>query len=140
MWTFFNLASNTVTCHEKLLDSIEGIECLLYQSFFLLNSGNLRRALISFRRASTLAQFMGLHHTAPSEFKAYDSASNPSGTVMWARIAHMERYLSLLLGMPSAIPRRAVSATPGGSLADHFERKQTAILMVERAHEKLTTT
>ncbi|RDW76300.1 fungal specific transcription factor domain-containing protein [Aspergillus mulundensis] len=138
MWMYFNLASNTVTCHEELLDSIEGVECLLYQSVYLMNSGNLRRALVSLRRASTLAQFMGLDRAAPYEVKQYDPTTNVSCAVLWARISHLERYLSLFLGMPSAIPRALASGAPGGSSADLFEMQQTAILerMIERSQER----
>ncbi|KAL4945903.1 hypothetical protein BDV06DRAFT_173947 [Aspergillus oleicola] len=150
MWSYFNLASNMVTCHEELLDSIEGVECLLYQSVYLINSGNLRRALVSLRRASTVAQFMGLHRGVPHErLKRYDRATNVSGSVAWARITYLEKFLSLLLGMPTATPQvmAASSTMPAqGSSADWFEKKQTDILerMVERSQQRhyddLTTT
>ncbi|KAL4905784.1 hypothetical protein BDW74DRAFT_177482 [Aspergillus multicolor] len=139
MWTYFNLASNNVTCHEELLDSIEGVECLLYQSVYLINSGNLRRALVSLRRASTLAQLMSLDRARPYELKQYDPTTNVSCAVICARISHLERYLSHLLGMPSALPRtRGAFNGSDGSIADLFEKQQTAILelMVERSQDR----
>ncbi|KAL4792769.1 hypothetical protein BDV19DRAFT_368142 [Aspergillus venezuelensis] len=142
MWSYFNLASNMVTCHEELLDSIEGVECLLYQSVYLINSGNLRRALVSLRRASTVAQFMGLHRGVPYErLKRYDRTTNVSGAVAWARITYLEKFLSLLLGMPSATPRAMATSSSmatQGSSADWFERKQTEILerMVDRSQQR----
>ncbi|KAL4930499.1 fungal specific transcription factor domain-containing protein [Aspergillus undulatus] len=142
MWSYFNLASNMVTCHEELLDSIEGVECLLYESMYLINSGNLRRALVSIRRASTLAQFMGLHRGVTHErLKRYDSTTNVSGSVAWTRITYLEKFLTLLLGLPTATPRaRATSNAMSGqeSTADWFERKQIYILerLVERSQER----
>ncbi|KAK2764479.1 hypothetical protein FQN54_009174 [Arachnomyces sp. PD_36] len=142
MKTYFTVASSMVTCHDELLDSVEGLECLTYEGFYLVNSGNLRRALTCFRRAATLAQFMGLHRKTQYEsLKKLDPATNVSVVVMWARIAYLERYLSLLLGMPTAISQ--VQFGPDDTLletssADWFERAQIDICerMIERNEKR----
>ena len=101
---YFNLASSTVTCHDELLDSLEGLECLLYEGVYLVNSGNLRRSLLCLRRASTLAQFMDMHHKTPSRrIKQHDPLTRVSGHFTWEHIAYLERYISLLLGLSSSI-------------------------------------
>ncbi|KAL2832042.1 hypothetical protein BDW59DRAFT_157512 [Aspergillus cavernicola] len=140
MDTYFNLASGMVTCHEELLDSIEGLECLVYEGVFLVNSGNLRRALVCLRRASTMAQFMGLHRKVPYKQKQHDRETHVSGAVIWAHITYLERYMSLLLGMPTATSRVRFSTEEipaGDSSADWFEKMQIDIFerMIERNQE-----
>ncbi|KAL2845831.1 hypothetical protein BJX68DRAFT_241761 [Aspergillus pseudodeflectus] len=141
MLMYFNLATSKVTCREELLDSIEGLECLVYEGVFLVNSGNIRRALGCLRRASTLAQFMGLHRTVPyKNMKQYDSGTHVSSAVVWAHITFLERYMSLLLGMPTAIARiRIGSDEPlaGDTSLDWFEKVQTDMFerMIERNQE-----
>ena len=103
---YYSLVSTMVTCHDDLLDSLEGIECLMCEAVYLVNDGSLRRALACLRRASTLAQFMGLHRIhQPRTIKKHDATTRVSCTVIWNHIAYLERYISLLLGMPSSTPR-----------------------------------
>ncbi|KAL2826528.1 hypothetical protein BJY01DRAFT_229718 [Aspergillus pseudoustus] len=141
MLKYFNLATSRVTSREELLDSIEGLECLVYEGVFLVNSGNIRRALASLRRASTLAQFMGLHRKVPyKHMKQYDSSTHVSGAVVWAHITFLERYMSLLLGMPTAMARMRIGSDeplPGDSSLDWFEKVQTDMFerMIERNQE-----
>ncbi|KAL4899300.1 hypothetical protein BDW74DRAFT_183833 [Aspergillus multicolor] len=131
MDTYFNVATSMVTCHEDLLDSIEGLECLIYEAVFLVNSGNLRRALVCLRRASTIAQFMGLHRAKPHlPLKQQDPHTRVSGPVTWAHIAYLERYICLILGMPTAISRVRFGSdkpTDGDTSADWFEKTQIDI-------------
>ncbi|KAJ0424612.1 hypothetical protein BJY00DRAFT_244967 [Aspergillus carlsbadensis] len=143
MNTCFNVATSNVTCRDDLLDSIEGLECLVYESVFLVNSGNIRRALASLRRASTLAQFMGLHRKkAPyRQVKQYDQGTHVSGAVVWAHITFLERYMCLLLGMPTAIARIRIGSDeplPGDTSLDWFEKAQTDMFerMIERNQER----
>ncbi|RSM19442.1 hypothetical protein CDV31_001602 [Fusarium ambrosium] len=104
MHKYYSLASSKVTCHDDLLDSLEGLECLIYEGVYLVNCGNLRRALVTLRRAATLAQFMGMHRKVThTTTRQHDPATRVSGDVAWAHIAYLERYISLLLGMSSSI-------------------------------------
>lgn len=135
---YHGLASSLVTCHEESLDSIEGLECLLYEGVYLVNCGNLRRALPCLRRASTLAQLMGMHRKVPyKSLKQLDPATSVSAPVIWAHITYLERYLSLLLGMPTAIPRFRFTSdcvSVGDTSTDWFEKKQMEIFerLIER--------
>ncbi|KAI3579655.1 hypothetical protein IWW34DRAFT_697689 [Fusarium oxysporum f. sp. albedinis] len=131
MRRYYYLASSMVTCYDQLLDSLEGLECLIFEGAYLINCGNLRRALISLRRASTLAQFMGLHRKARhGALKQHDPATRVSGDVAWAHIAYLERYLSLLLDMSTSITNAKFSSeekTAGQTDAEWLENVQIDI-------------
>jgi hypothetical protein len=105
MHRYYDLASTNVTCHDELLDSLEGLECLICESVYLINLGRLRRALACLRRACTLAQFMGLHRKSSRgpPPKQLDPATRISAEFTWCHIAYVERYISLLLGIPTSI-------------------------------------
>ncbi len=100
---YVDLASSLVTSDDRLLDSREGIECLLIEGVYLINEGQLRRAWLCFRRAASLAQFMGIHHGNTRNLKILDPKIRISCTIMWFRIVYGERYLSLMMGLPSGI-------------------------------------
>jgi hypothetical protein len=51
----------------------------------------------------SLAQFMGLHRGTPRALKILDPQTRASCPVIWSRIVYAERYLSLLLNIPSGI-------------------------------------
>jgi hypothetical protein len=53
-----------VTSDDELTGSIEGIECLILQTVYQINAGNLRRSWLLFRRAISVAQLMGLHRVS----------------------------------------------------------------------------
>ncbi|CAH0024417.1 unnamed protein product [Clonostachys rhizophaga] len=128
---YFHLATSLVTCHDELLNSLEGLECLICEAVYLVNCGNLRRALVCLRRASTLAQFMGMHRKGSrTSLKQHDPATRVSGDVTWAHLAYLERYLSLLLGMPTSIANTKFGShdkTSGETDAEWFERTQVDI-------------
>jgi len=53
-----------ITSDDELTGSIEGIECLILQTVYQFNAGNLRRSWLIFRRAISVAQLMGLHRVS----------------------------------------------------------------------------
>lgn len=128
MQKYHSLASSMVTCHDELLDSLEGLECLIYEGVYLVNFGNLRRALVSLRRASTLAQFMGMHRKdTPNGLKQHDPGTRVSGDVTWVHIAYLERYVSLLLDMSTSITNTKFASDQkraGESDAEWLEKMQ----------------
>lgn len=108
-------ANRLVTGNDDLTSSLEGIECIMTESMFRNNAGNLRGAWISNRRAMTIAQVMGLHlyrTTAPASSNKDWSARPWPKTIdaetrnriepqsMWFRLVATDRYLSLILGLP----------------------------------------
>jgi hypothetical protein len=61
MQKFLDTACRLVTSNDELIECLEGLECLVLEGVFCINCGNLRRAWRVFRRAISVAQFMGLH-------------------------------------------------------------------------------
>lgn len=78
MTKYVNLAPNLVTTNENLIDSLEGMECLIFKGVYLINSGNLHRAWMCFRRAMILAQLTGLHKGTPKSLKILDHNTKAS--------------------------------------------------------------
>ncbi|CAJ2512367.1 Uu.00g053820.m01.CDS01 [Anthostomella pinea] len=97
-------ATRLVTSNDELVESLEGIECVMIESMYLNNAGNLRRAWLANRRAMVMAQMMGLGLPTGTgslvkvlEKETYDRI-DPE--YMWFRIVSSDRYLSLMLGLP----------------------------------------
>ncbi|KDN60980.1 hypothetical protein CSUB01_01117 [Colletotrichum sublineola] len=96
-------AASLVTSNDELLGSAEGLGCLLLQGFYLINSGNLRKAWLVMRRALSLAQLMGIDTDGARSMKSCDPATDPNtiptSQALWHRINFCDRYISLLLGL-----------------------------------------
>ncbi|XXG95449.1 hypothetical protein Hte_001711 [Hypoxylon texense] len=105
------IASRLVASNDVLIDSVEGLECLLVEGTYLANTGNLRRAWLVFRRAMSLAQMIGVDRVRnPPNMKVLDKRTRFSCLIIWSRLVYMERYLSLLIGMPSSTTGPFLSA------------------------------
>lgn len=91
-----------VTTNDELAQSVEGMECVILESMIHNNNGNLRRALLSLRRAMTLAQLMGLHRKNPasSVFNEPETQTRIDFDHIWLRLVESDRYLALMLGVP----------------------------------------
>nr|L7X8G0.1 RecName: Full=Dehydrocurvularin biosynthesis regulator [Aspergillus terreus]AGC95322.1 CurR [Aspergillus terreus] len=91
-----------VTTNEALINSIESLECIMLESLYQVNLGNLRRSWVAGRRAMSLAQFMGFHRpdNQTRYYKALDPKTNYDPQIMWLRIIILDRQLCLLLGLP----------------------------------------
>ncbi|KAK6856589.1 Transcription factor [Apiospora arundinis] len=132
MHRYYQLASTVVTCHDDLLDSMEGLECLVCEAMYLVNKGDLRRALVCLRRCCTLSQLMGLHRGGSRQAmpKKLDPTTAIDCRFIWSHIAYFERYVSLLLGMPTAITSARFGSEarlPHQIDAEWFERTQADI-------------
>ncbi|KAL7896310.1 hypothetical protein HDV64DRAFT_255797 [Trichoderma sp. TUCIM 5745] len=104
-------ASRLVVSNDDLAGSLEGIECIMMESMFRNNSGNLRGAWVSNRRAMTMAQVMSLHRYRANGNKDWGARPPPKTIdaetrnriephLMWFRLVATDRYLSLILGLP----------------------------------------
>ncbi|KAL6697069.1 hypothetical protein J3F84DRAFT_278981 [Trichoderma pleuroticola] len=104
MSRLFSTAINTVTIDESLINSIEGLECVMLESLWYTNGGNLRKGLVAIRRAMTIAQLMGLHRSSrsPAQCKLLDSEKEVHPKFIWFRIVFAERHLCLMLGLPQS--------------------------------------
>ncbi|KAK2810328.1 hypothetical protein FQN50_003059 [Emmonsiellopsis sp. PD_5] len=99
-----NAVSRLVTSNDELLGSLEGIECVMLESMYENNAGNLRRTWLMNRRAMVMAQMMGLHTGAcvssSSIVLEAETRDRIDPNIMWFRIVCSDRYLSLMLGLP----------------------------------------
>ncbi|KAM5374721.1 hypothetical protein ACJZ2D_006365 [Fusarium nematophilum] len=100
MQRFLNTACRLVTSSDELIESLEGLECLVLEGVFHINSGNLRRAWRVFRRSISLAQLLGLHRGDHADLAILDSSTMASPSFMWHRIVSQDRYLALMLDLP----------------------------------------
>ncbi|CAK7198251.1 hypothetical protein SEUCBS139899_000910 [Sporothrix eucalyptigena] len=93
---YFEVASNLVTSQDTMVASQEGLESLLLQAFFMVNKGNIRGAWMTLRRALGIAQLIGL---PPPSWSNHPMSLH----FVWTRLIFSERFLSLMLGLPSSI-------------------------------------
>ncbi|KAB8205452.1 hypothetical protein BDV34DRAFT_99614 [Aspergillus parasiticus] len=93
-------ATTWVTSQEDMHGTVESLICIMLEGVFEINCGNLRRAWAVYRRAMTVAQLMGLHRSPMPPLKRIDPGLDAKPEFMWFRIVYMDRYLSLLLGLP----------------------------------------
>lgn len=103
MSRLFNTVISLVTTDESLISSIEGLECVILESLWYTNGGNLRKGLVAIRRAMTIAQLMGFHRSRSSaQCKLLDSKRQGHPKFVWFRIIFAERHLCLMLGLPQS--------------------------------------
>ncbi|KAH6987198.1 hypothetical protein EDB80DRAFT_767756 [Ilyonectria destructans] len=97
------VAGRLVTSDDDLVGSLEGLECLILQSFFQSDAGHLRKAWMTSRRALNMAQLMAIDRKTTKSIRscdpAFDPKRQPSPPVLWFRINCGDRYLSLVLGL-----------------------------------------
>lgn len=120
-------AINHVTTNEEFNGgSIEGLECVMMESSYQANSGNLRRSWTANRRAMAIAQLMNFHRGSDSRarYKILDSTKTKAHPqYMWFRIVFHDRHLCLMLGLTQgSLDRRMATGaafendTPTGRL------------------------
>ncbi|KAJ5709305.1 hypothetical protein N7493_010639 [Penicillium malachiteum] len=96
------VAMNIVTTNDDLISCVEGLDCLLVESWHHTNNGNLRKGLITVRRAMTIAQLMGFHRPGKGHCKIVHRQTKAYPEFIWFRINSLERYLCLMLGLPQS--------------------------------------
>ncbi|RAK95407.1 Zn(II)2Cys6 transcription factor [Aspergillus ibericus CBS 121593] len=104
-------AIRLVTTHEELLDTVEGLTCVMLEGIYQANCGNLRPAWIAFRRAMALAQLMGIHRPGGSpSLRLLDPNYKFNARFLWYRIVYTDRFLCLMLGLPQGSLDRSMAA------------------------------
>lgn len=83
---------------EKSACSLEGLQCILTQTRIYINEGMPHKAWLAFRRAISYAQLLGLHR---QQVGSEDGKSRQKLS-LWMQMWQGERYLSLVLGLPSS--------------------------------------
>ncbi|KAL8801280.1 MAG: hypothetical protein Q9200_006993 [Gallowayella weberi] len=99
------LQDHYITAVETLMASddgigstMEGLSCLIVQTKYYVNLGKPRKGWLTIRRALNFAQMLGFHRQSYGR----DDAATISRRSIWLAIYQVERFLSLLLGYPSA--------------------------------------
>jgi hypothetical protein len=106
-----DLAISLITTNDELLGSIEGLQCVMMESMYQANVGNLRRSWVAGRRAMGIAQLMGLHRSkSRAQYKVIDPKTNFHPQLMWLRIVFLDRNLCLMLGLPQGSPDRSMAS------------------------------
>lgn len=93
---YLDLASHHVTSRDSLMESLDGLETLTLEASYHVNVGNVRGAWLTIRRALGIAQLMDLPRLAEKTDQRVE--------FMWFRLIYSDRFLSLTLGLPSAVP------------------------------------
>jgi hypothetical protein len=118
------LAIRLVTTNDELLGSVEALECVMIESVYQANIGNLRRSWVAGRRALNAAQMMGFNQPERhARYKVLDPETTYHPELMWFRIVFFDRYLCLMLGLSQgchdqsmASDQRLAGDTPMGRL------------------------
>ncbi|EAW17321.1 uncharacterized protein NFIA_072350 [Aspergillus fischeri NRRL 181] len=136
-------ATTWITTKEEMHGTVESLICIILEGVFEVNSGNLRRAWVVYRRAMTVAQLMGLHRSPMPPLKRIEPELRADPEFLWFRIVYMDRYLSLLLGLPQGTTDNsmgAISALQHEPPLGKFERQLTVIAscILERSESAFT--
>jgi hypothetical protein len=136
-------ATTWITTKEEMYGMVESLICIILEGVFEVNCGNLRRAWVVYRRAMTVAQLMGLHRSPMPPLKRIDAELHADPEFMWFRIVYMDRYLSLLLGLPQGTTDKsigAISALQHEPPLGKFEGQLTVIssCILERSESAFT--
>lgn len=118
-----------ITSDDEIVTGIEGLECLILTGLYHMNSGHLRRCWLVFRRALSICQLLGFHRRLPEPNVSMETRV---GREMWHQIVQADRYLALLLGLPTGCadeifePHETFS-NPAIDTDDLLKRKLTTI-------------
>ena len=121
--------TDLVTSNDDLVATAEGLQCLVLQGLWHSNAGNLRKAWLSYRRAISFGQLIGIDRGVSQALKYtdMDAKFRPSPDHLWYRIVACDRALSLMLGLP-------VGTTDDSFASDEASQKDTQIEKLERLH------
>ncbi|KAJ4990483.1 NmrA-like family protein [Stagonosporopsis vannaccii] len=105
MTAILDTITNSVTTNEELISSVEGLECITLEALIQNHMGRLHQAWRTLRRATTIAQILGLHRDAPLRTELFldlDTRSTFDAEHLCYQVVCMDRYLSMTLGLPHA--------------------------------------
>jgi hypothetical protein len=117
---YVEIASRNVTSQDALVKSLDGVETILLEFCYHINLGDLRTSWLLCRRAMAIAQLLGL------------PKAGIRTETLWFRLVYGDRFMSLLLGLPCAIPDNSVFvkkiAIPSNCPTEQLERCHIVIL------------
>ncbi|OAA62975.1 C6 zinc finger domain protein [Cordyceps fumosorosea ARSEF 2679] len=122
-------AMSIVGASNMMLDTSEGMTCLILDSIYQANQGNLRRVWLAHRHIVSIAQGLGIHRRPyrALSIKSIQSSCILDPRFLWHRIVHIDRLFSLMLGLPLASPDSSMMNEPTLS-------QDTAMGQLERRH------
>ncbi|KAI8686772.1 Zn(2)-C6 fungal-type domain-containing protein [Fusarium sp. Ph1] len=101
-------AISLVATRDELTSSLEGMECIALETLYHEGAGNLRRAWLAIRRAIAMSQIIGLHRGSATSLSLEalepETRERVDSEHMWLRIMQIDRYISLMLGLPHFSP------------------------------------
>ncbi|KAE9362869.1 hypothetical protein N431DRAFT_391419 [Stipitochalara longipes BDJ] len=97
-----DIVTKEVISDDELTGSMEGVECFALQGLYQVIAGNLRRSWLAFRKAINVAQLLGIHRISLRTSQEAPDLTEARRHNMWFQLIREERYLSLILGVPSA--------------------------------------
>ncbi|KAF2001332.1 hypothetical protein P154DRAFT_521731 [Amniculicola lignicola CBS 123094] len=112
MFRMANTAADAIATNDELLGSVECLECIILETLFKANCGNVRQAWLACRRALATATLMGLNRRKIPRLTSLDPTTNIDPHFTWFRLAYLDRYLSLLLGLPQANTATVIPTDP----------------------------
>lgn len=138
---YVSTASRLVTSNHELIESLEGLECLILEAVFHHNACNLKSAWLGNRRALSLAQLMEFDTADPTNVKRLDPNSRISPAFMWYRIVGNDMSLSLALGLRAGaaeIPLFPPKQMPEDGETGLLERQHYALMwqMIHRVDHR----
>ncbi|KAK3395105.1 hypothetical protein B0H63DRAFT_64174 [Podospora didyma] len=139
------VVSQHATCNDEVVGTAEGLECLILLGLWHAGAGNLRKAWLSYRRAMSLGQLMGIDRGSSRALQFVDTArpvnKRPTPEALWYRIINLDRAVSLLLGLPVGTSDNSFAteeAMRGDTQMERLEKLQTVIgaRIIERNADK----
>ena len=97
--TYMTTAESLLASDEGPAGTLDGLECMLLQSDFYINVGNLRKVWLIVRRAVNLAQLLGLHRKIDADISPKQAMR---WKAIWLELWQRDRGFSLILGLPYA--------------------------------------
>lgn len=138
------IVNRLVTSNDDLICSVEGIECIMIESMYQNNAGNLRQAWLTNRRAMGIAEMLRLHdrNSRCATVLGVETRDRIDTEYMWLRLVTSDRYLSLMLGLPQGSlesPFAGPKAFEGCPALERLERIESLIggLIIQRNKEDL---
>ncbi|KAJ5907754.1 hypothetical protein N7495_000436 [Penicillium taxi] len=105
MSSIVGFIAQNVASDDEMTGSLEGVECLALQGIY---------EVVAFRKAITVAQLLGLHRatvkTSQKIFQENIDLEQARRSDLWYQISRAERYLSVMLGVPSSIGAAAFNS------------------------------
>ena len=113
---YMSSAESLLASDERLGGTLSGLECMILQSEFYINVGNLRKVWLIIRRAVNLAQLLGLHRKIDADIEPKLAMRR---NAIWTELWQRERGFSLLLGLPhSTLDSQLPPLPPDSDVSD----------------------